>query len=738
MSNNVNDVNDEVNDLEETQAPEEANDYFNEKFNNVYNNNNFYEDPSAANARNALNSYFDEKRRQRAERKGGSSEEDFNKDVGQKLDNDTPDNRSNSENLKDTKNEKDADNPKQKTDEMNKKATDSSSSKLSKVKNTAQKLETLNDIKNNPEVVKDVIKDQAKQKVKEEIKKKIMSNPKVLLVLIIAGVLALVIVIVLLGIIGGLGGDGDFEGVYVDPVFDFSLTTVNVVDPVTQQVYDTVTLDDYTMGASYAQLYNSTGGLSNSEIIELYKSMFLIQKSRILSIGNYNNSTKEINIVNSNNEVPHCDMYSGCYYYIENGNYNFVDNSQVNNYTSQDLIQVAPLDDTMLTELSSAYYDLKYKTLVPDSVSGSIDNFTYNIPYDDRIKSQLYEQAKDSKDYEEILSSVEDYSAYDIYDLFDEVSFYSYNQTTSYFWPIGGPASNLSGNPTTTSVSSTFGIREINGKVSNHQGIDISTSNSCVTDIIVATKSGEVISVEDGCDTYGSYGNTCNGGYGNYVIIDHGDGIQTVYAHMAADTIVVKEGDRISQGEKIGLMGSSGSSTGCHLHFEIRINDSKVDPFNYVDSSNPRPREISSSDEVSGSDSKQTVCLTLLSNGYSVNATAALLTNMNSESSFNPQSMGDSGTSYGLCQWHNGRFTRLKTFCGNNYTTVGCQLNYLNNELRESYAQVYNHLLSNNSASDMAYYFCAHFEVPANLTVTCTNRSNNSGTFLNYVNNNCN
>jgi len=61
------------------------------------------------------------------------------------------------------------------------------------------------------------------------------------------------------------------------------------------------------------------------------------------------------------------------------------------------------------------------------------------------------------------------------------------------------------------------------------------------------------------------------GGYGNYVEIDHGNGFITLYGHMLNNSIVVKAGDRVTQGQKLGTMGSTGRSTGTHLHFEIRL-----------------------------------------------------------------------------------------------------------------------------------------------------------------------
>jgi len=65
-------------------------------------------------------------------------------------------------------------------------------------------------------------------------------------------------------------------------------------------------------------------------------------------------------------------------------------------------------------------------------------------------------------------------------------------------------------------------------------------------------------------------------GYGNHIIIDRGDGISTLYGHLSE--IYVKAGDRVSRGQIIGRMGSSGRSTGIHLHFETRVNGVAVNP----------------------------------------------------------------------------------------------------------------------------------------------------------------
>ncbi len=118
--------------------------------------------------------------------------------------------------------------------------------------------------------------------------------------------------------------------------------------------------------------------------------------------------------------------------------------------------------------------------------------------------------------------------------------------------------------PGNTRHSSTYGWRPypLNPSVRDfHDAIDFPGN---FNDPIVAAKAGTVVQVSYPLPNrnYGGYG------YANYVMIDHGDGYQTVYAHLK--TINVSVGQQVKRGQRIGGMGSTGSSTGCHLHFEIR------------------------------------------------------------------------------------------------------------------------------------------------------------------------
>lgn len=111
-------------------------------------------------------------------------------------------------------------------------------------------------------------------------------------------------------------------------------------------------------------------------------------------------------------------------------------------------------------------------------------------------------------------------------------------------------------------LTSGFGVR----RRDNHKGLDI--ANSMGTPIRAAAA---------GTVTYAQYN---SGGYGNLVIISHGNGVQTYYGHCSK--LYVTQGQTVSQGEVISAMGSTGISTGSHLHWEVRINGVAQNPRNYL------------------------------------------------------------------------------------------------------------------------------------------------------------
>lgn len=120
-------------------------------------------------------------------------------------------------------------------------------------------------------------------------------------------------------------------------------------------------------------------------------------------------------------------------------------------------------------------------------------------------------------------------------------------------------------------ITSPFGYRvhPIYGNTRFHSGIDIGAGFG---DTIMAAASGTVIYVETPVPGQ----NWGGSGYGNYFIIDHGNGVSTLYAHCS--NVYVSNGQQVSAGEAVGTVGSTGGSTGSHLHFEVRINGNRVDP----------------------------------------------------------------------------------------------------------------------------------------------------------------
>jgi murein DD-endopeptidase MepM/ murein hydrolase activator NlpD len=118
-----------------------------------------------------------------------------------------------------------------------------------------------------------------------------------------------------------------------------------------------------------------------------------------------------------------------------------------------------------------------------------------------------------------------------------------------FIWPVSAP------------ITSPFGWRW--GRM--HEGIDLGAAYGSP---IAAVAAGVVI--------YAGW----EGGYGNLVVIDHGGGIATAYGHQSS--IAVSLGQSVSQGETLGYVGSTGHSTGPHLHFEVRVNGQAVDPLGYL------------------------------------------------------------------------------------------------------------------------------------------------------------
>ena len=173
---------------------------------------------------------------------------------------------------------------------------------------------------------------------------------------------------------------------------------------------------------------------------------------------------------------------------------------------------------------------------------------------EDLSAAQAYKEATED-DYDRIVSELQETQA----EWNELMGTGMYGYVGGYFaWPV--PGFNW--------ISSPFGWRTLYGQANWHGGIDIA-GGGIYGKPIIASNTGRVELVR--------YYST---GYGYHVMIDHGDDYWTVYGHMSS--IAVSEGEWVAQGQVIGYVGSTGNSTGPHLHFEIRVNGERVDPLNYL------------------------------------------------------------------------------------------------------------------------------------------------------------
>jgi murein DD-endopeptidase MepM/ murein hydrolase activator NlpD len=123
-------------------------------------------------------------------------------------------------------------------------------------------------------------------------------------------------------------------------------------------------------------------------------------------------------------------------------------------------------------------------------------------------------------------------------------------------WPIHG------------AITTNFGVPHWPYQAT-HTGLDISDGQASGVTPVKPFRPGRVVDVV-----------ASGSGLGNHVVVDHGQGVTSVYAHLAS--ISVKVGQKVAQGTTLGLEGSTGASTGTHLHFEIRVHGRAADPHRFI------------------------------------------------------------------------------------------------------------------------------------------------------------
>lgn len=133
---------------------------------------------------------------------------------------------------------------------------------------------------------------------------------------------------------------------------------------------------------------------------------------------------------------------------------------------------------------------------------------------------------------------------------------------------------------TTSSAKANLGIaliRPVSGTITSRFGVGSRIRRSSHTGLDIATSTGTPIAAAaSGTVTFSGY----KGSYGNMLVISHGNGVQTYYGHCSK--LYVSAGTQVSQGQIIGAVGSTGNSTGPHLHLEVRVNGVAYNPQNYV------------------------------------------------------------------------------------------------------------------------------------------------------------
>ena len=181
-------------------------------------------------------------------------------------------------------------------------------------------------------------------------------------------------------------------------------------------------------------------------------------------------------------------------------------------------------------------------------------------------KGDVYEQIAKISFYEEDYYAEDDYYYEEDYDYsggdWNSIHEQEVNNDYTYTgglmsWPLEAGVSYY--------VSSEYGWRSIYGVEDFHLAIDLACDNGTT---VMAAAGGTVLRSE------------YHASYGNYVLIDHGNGLSTLYAHMSANNVSV--GENVAEGETIGWVGLTGNTFGYHLHFETRENGSTVNPRNYI------------------------------------------------------------------------------------------------------------------------------------------------------------
>ena len=528
-------------------------------------------------------------------------------------------------------------------------------------------------------------------KIKNKIKKFFSNKYNIIL----TGISVLIIVVGIMFVHNLIYGEKDYivYGDYVDGRYDFNNTSIVINDGKTNKIMN---LSDFILCLTHNNIdtLSDFNSMSEKERTNIYKAYFIALKTSILAKG-YDSNTKTI--------------------YLKEADYNCC--GTIN----------CDLDSNKYPLLYKAYLDSKHELLVPKSFNenDAFISYNQNISYklDSNTINSIIDSGK-SNDYKTILTNLFG-SNYKLYNIIEHADSYKTdsNIKTSFYWPIGS-------NEPSDANNNIYGGTPVNSNI-------IKFFDETKKGIEIEAKAGtKIIAISDGTIEAVMRSNE----YGFYVKIKHGE-YKVIYGGLNPNVVnMMKMGQSVKKGQIIGYLQNDSTvlAGDGRFIFIMEKKNMNVNPLQYISEANARPKDSKYLTYVGGKDNKQTVCLSLLATGFSQEAVAGLLANINAESGFRTDALGDSGTSIGLCQWHAGRYNALKNYCKDRFKTVECQLDYLLYELRNGEKNSFKILQSKNTAYQMTTQFCQSFERPAGGASTCNRRANNyASKFYSYVKNKC-
>lgn len=389
-------------------------------------------------------------------------------------------------------------------------------------------------------------------------------------------------------------GSGSKNG-YFDEECDFNLTKVNLKLHDGTIVATNLNFEDYILGVAYAEIGD---GIYTDGLEEYAKTEIVIAKTYSLTVGNYDSNTKTITLKSSTAHHAWCDIYKGCDFYPSAGVHWYypkesgISKSGATTYKSA-------LNEEYIKKAKETYKQVENYIYAPNKLKENLTKSSQLKITEYRDHTQLFwkKLALDGKKLEDILeaTSTTEYPSYvkvlrptetlqhstadTIMNQYKDKSLYNLSSYCDYTAVAGNCTTSTPikiGENEKFNVTSPFGMRihPITGKPKMHNGIDLAYAGGTP---IYSIADGTVVA--EGFDS----------GAGNYVNIGHdldGDGTYdyTTYNYHMINRTTLKVGEKVTGGQQVGSVGTTGSSTGNHLHFGISdVNGKYIDPKPIID-----------------------------------------------------------------------------------------------------------------------------------------------------------